>query len=228
VQKTLTAYLILPLFVLTAAGCASYDRMPAPTYLPDEGRYIQSSEEPALKVGIKPLDDEASQVDFFGQRLDKKLLPILIIIDNRSKRGYELSAQDIELMGADGKSWTLVPFDELYKEYFKKSVWSRGVGGFFAGAAIAAGTFLILAPAIIVMPVMCALNTKDVNQTIQSDLRRVSASHQFVADPGASSQAVAFFKYNKKSPLKGATLKLQNIHSLNSKDMPANFTFQLT
>lgn len=223
------ALVLLPAFVICSSGCASYERMPAPAYVPDDIENKQESKIPPLKAAVLPLQTKDQNMMYFAKNLrDENLLPLVVAIENGGKRGYRLHIKDVEFVGPDGKQISPVPVDELYKEYFKKSVTSRAVGGFFGGAAIAAATFLILSPAIIVMPILCAINTKDVNQTIQNDLNRITFTNEVTADPNLGVQAVIFFKYSKKKDLKGAEMRLNNIHSLNAQDPPASFSFKFT
>ncbi|OGX03454.1 MAG: hypothetical protein A3G87_05710 [Omnitrophica bacterium RIFCSPLOWO2_12_FULL_50_11] len=202
--------------LLLLNSCASYNPYPYPALQPDETPYHQLVEN--VEVGVMPLMDKGQMSAFFENNLrEGDILPILIAFDNKGRNSYKVELDNIRLILPGGEDLRKTEFERVYGA-LKKNVEGRTFGGFLGGAAIAAASFLILFPAIIIMPVLTAIGTKDVNRKIRRDLWQKTLQETFFLHPASTVQGFVFFNLKEGKSLEGSKLEINRIQSTRGKD----------
>lgn len=138
----LMVYFILPIFVLS--GCATYKTQYA-GFRPPEG-YPNYQKIDGVTIGGEAYADKDAAENAFGFDIKGAgLLPVQVVLDNKSGKNLEVVPTQSFLVDDDGRYWNLIPtniaIDRLEKSTQLAAFFGEGAGkGALLGAA--AGTIL--------------------------------------------------------------------------------------
>jgi len=144
-MKTLSTVMVL---VLLVAGCTSYKSQYVP-FRPPEG-YVNYREFSGVSLGGEAYPDRASAKKAFGFDIrGAGLLPVLLVIDNKSGHSLEIEAGQSFLVDDAGNYWPVVPnnvaFARLESSTELASYFGGGAG---RGALLGAAAGGVLATAL--------------------------------------------------------------------------------
>ena len=133
---------------LILAGCTGYKTQYAP-FRPPEG-YANHKEVSGVSVGGEAYPDKKAAKKAFGFDIrGAGLLPVMLVLDNKSGKAVQIVTSQSFLVDADGNYWPVVPndiaFDRLEKSTQFSSFFGRGAG---KGAVLGAAAGGLLATAI--------------------------------------------------------------------------------
>jgi len=141
VASLLVLFLLLP-------GCTAYKSQYIP-FKPPEG-YANHNEVSGVSLGCEAYPDKRAAKEAFGFDIrGAGLLPVLLVLDNKSGQSLELVDSQSYLVDAEGKLWPVVPngvaFERLEKSTQFASFFGKGAG---KGALIGAAAGGLLATAL--------------------------------------------------------------------------------
>lgn len=136
------AYLVLPMFVLS--GCTAY-KTQYTGFRPPEG-YPNYQTVDGVSIGGEAYADKDEAEKAFGFDIKGAgLLPVQIVLDNKSGKGLEIVPTQSFLVDNDGRYWNLIPTDIAIDRLDKSTQLAAFVGGGAGKGAIlgaVAGTIL--------------------------------------------------------------------------------------
>lgn len=135
-MKVLSTVMIL---MLTLSGCTAYKSQYV-SFRPPDG-YVNHREVAGVSLGGEAYPDQASAEQAFGFDIKGAgLLPVLLVVDNKSGHNLEIVTGQSFLVDDGGNYWPVVPnnvaFDRLENSTQLSSFFGRGAGkGALIGAA---------------------------------------------------------------------------------------------
>lgn len=144
-MKQLSTALIL---LLILSGCTAYKSQYVP-FRPPEG-YANHSEVAGVSIGCEAYPDPESAQKAFGFDIKGAgILPVMLVLDNKSGRSVEIVGGQSFLVDDAGNYWPVVPnnvaYDRLEKSTQLAAYFGRGAG---KGAIIGAAAGGLLATAL--------------------------------------------------------------------------------
>ena len=145
--RRIVAALILPLFILS--GCATY-KTQYTSFRPPE-QYLFHVEADGVKIGAEAYADKDAADNAFGFDIKGAggLLPVQLVLDNKSGQSIEIVSSQTFLVDDKGGYWNLIPTNVAIDRLEKSTELAAFFGSDTAkGALIGAAAGTILAAAI--------------------------------------------------------------------------------
>lgn len=144
-MKQIASVLVL---VLLLAGCTAYKSQYVPFQPPE--RYQNHQEVSGISLGCRAYPDKRAARGAFGFNIrGAGLLPVLLVIDNKSGQSLEIVDSQSFLVDSAGNYWPVLPnnvaFDRLEQSTQLAGFFGRGAG---KGALIGASAGGVLATAL--------------------------------------------------------------------------------
>ncbi len=146
-KRRIVAALVLPLFILS--GCATY-KTQYTSFRPPE-QYLYHVEAGGVKIGAEAYADKDAAKDAFGFDIKGAggLLPVQLVMDNKSGQSIELVSAQTFLVDDKGGYWNIIPTNVAVNRLEKSTELASFFGSDTAkGALLGAAAGTILAAAI--------------------------------------------------------------------------------
>lgn len=145
--RRIIAAAVLPLFILS--GCASYKTQYA-SFRPPE-QYLYHVETDGVKIGAEAYADKDAADNAFGFDIKGAggLLPVQLVLDNKSRQSIEIVSSQTFLVDDKGGYWNIIPTNVAIDRLEKSTQLAAFFGSDTAkGALLGAAAGTILAAAI--------------------------------------------------------------------------------
>jgi len=138
---------LLLIFLLVLSGCAGYKTQYVP-FRPPEG-YRNHTEQDGVSLGAEAFADKKAAKKAFGFDIrGAGVLPVLLVLDNKSGEGLEVVASQSFLVDEEGNYWPMVSNTVALERLEKSTQFASIAGGAGKGAAAGAVAGGIVAAAV--------------------------------------------------------------------------------